>query len=154
VNCWPREPQLQALVADQYPVGAVSYLQDHPPTGPMLNFYLWGGYMNWRNPTTKIFLDSRVDIFEYSGVLKDYLDVLALKDPEPILNKYKIHYVLFPADEPLTYVLLHDPKWSVLYRDKISVLLERTDEETPGMAMGISSTAGHRESSLVFGGER
>src|SRR5213594_806201 len=78
---WPRETELQSLVADQYPAQAVSYLQAHPPSGPVLNFYLWGGYLNWRDPSLKIFLDSRVDIFEYSGVLQDYLDLLALKDP-------------------------------------------------------------------------
>ena len=127
---WPREAQLQAVVAEQYPPGAVSYLQAHPPSGRMLNFYLWGGYLNWRDPSLKIFLDSRVDIFEYSGVLKDYLDLLALKDPELLLDKYKIRYVLFPPGEPLTYVLQHDPKWKVLYSDKISVLLERNSDDS------------------------
>ena len=97
----------------------------HPPQGPMLNFYLWGGYLNWRDPSVKIFLDSRVDIFEYTGVLRDYLDLLALKQPESLLDKYRIRYVLFPPGEPLTYVLEHDAGWKVLYRDKISVLLER-----------------------------
>ena len=137
---WPREIQLQALVADQYPAQAVSYLQAHPPSGPVLNFYLWGGYLNWRDPSLKIFLDSRVDIFEYSGVLQDYLDVLALKDPELLLDKYKIRYVLFPPGEPLTYVLQHDPKWKVLYSDKISVLLERMSDDSAGTAVNFNRT--------------
>ena len=38
----------------------------------------------------KTFVDSRVDIFEYAGVLQDYLDPLTLKDPNAILDKYKI----------------------------------------------------------------
>jgi hypothetical protein len=137
---WPRETELQALVADQYPAQAVSYLQAHPPSGPVLNFYLWGGYLNWRDPSLKIFLDSRVDIFEYSGVLQDYLDVLALKDPEPLLDKYKIRYVLFPPGEPLTYVLQHDSKWKVLYSDKISVLLERMSDDSAGTAANFNRT--------------
>jgi len=77
-----------------------------------------------------VFLDSRVDIFEYSGVLKDYLDLLALNDPAPLLDKYKIRYVLFPRGEPLTYVLQHDAKWKVLYSDKLSVLLERNSDDS------------------------
>lgn len=127
---WPQEAQLQTAVGDQYPVEAVAYLEAHPPQGRMLNFYLWGGYMNWKDPSLKIFLDSRVDIFEYSGVLKDYLDLLALNHPEPLLDKYSIRYVLFPPGEPLTYVLEHDSKWRVLYRDKISVLLERANDNS------------------------
>jgi len=150
---WPREPQLQALVADQYPVQAVAYLQNHTPTGPMLNFYLWGGYMNWREPTGKIFVDSRVDIFEYSGVLKDYLDLLALDDPQRILSRYNIHYVLFPPGEPLTYVLLHDPNWRVLYSDRISVLLERRSEASSVMA-STSGAGPNQRSSLPLDGAR
>lgn len=132
VHYWPRQEQLQSLVGEQYPIEAVSYLQAHPPDGPVLNFYLWGGYVNWRDPKVKIFLDSRVDIFEYSGVLRDYLDMLALSRPEPLLEKYKVRYVLFPPSEPLTYVLERDPKWRVLYRDQISTLFEKTDPQFEG----------------------
>src|SRR5216683_2362352 len=131
---WPRDAKLQAAVGQQYPVQAMSYLEAHPPQGPMLNFYLWGGYINWRDPNLKIFLDSRVDIFEYSGVLQDYLDLLSLTQPAKVLEKYRISYVLFPPDEPLTYVLEHDQGWKVLYRDRISVLLERTKDHSANIA--------------------
>ncbi len=142
---WPREAQLQAAVGKEYPVEAAAYLEAHPPQGHMLNFYLWGGYLNWRDPSLKIFLDSRVDIFEYSGVLKDYLDLLGLNQSEPILDKYNIRYVLFPPGEPLTYGLEHDPRWKVLYRDKISVLLERTNPAAP-LAAGRARKIGGKRS--------
>jgi len=128
---WPRSAALQQIVAQEYPAEVLPYLKAHPPQGPVLNHYLWGGYLGWKNPEVKVFIDSRVDIFEYSGVLQDYLDLLALKQPKPILDKYKIRYVLFPPDEPLTYVLQHDPEWKVLYSDPVSVLLERADEVAP-----------------------
>lgn len=126
---WPREQQLEQWVAEQYPTGAVSYLESHPPTGHVLNGYLWGGYLNWRDPDVKVFVDSRVDIFEYSGVLKDYLDLLELREPKKLLEKYEIRYVLFPRSEPLTYVLEHDSAWKVLYSDRVSILLERIDSK-------------------------
>ncbi len=123
---WPRDAFMQQLVAKDYPVQGVSYLQANPPQGPVLNFYLWGGYLNWRDPNVKVFVDSRVDIFEYAGVFQDYIDLLSLDRPEALLDKYKIRYVFFPKDEPLTYVLEHDPKWKTLYSDTISVLLEKS----------------------------
>jgi hypothetical protein len=132
VYWWPNTAQLERAVADQYPAEVMPYLHMHPPAGPMLNFYLWGGYLNWNDRNLKVFLDSRVDIFEYAGVLKDYLDALALDHPDSLLDKYNIQYVLFPHDEPLTYVLEHDPRWKVLYDGKISVLLERTSEVPAG----------------------
>jgi hypothetical protein len=129
---WPREARLQKSVDDQYPIQAISYLQAHPPSGPVVNYYLWGGYINWKDPNLKVFVDGRADIFDYTGVLKDYLALLQVDDPEPLLDKYKARYVLFPHHEPLTYVLEHDPKWKTVYSDRLSVLLERTGDDPGG----------------------
>jgi hypothetical protein len=131
---WPSSAQLQRSVAEQYPAKVLPFLKAHPPAGPMLNFYLWGGYLEFNERNVKTFLDSRVDIFEYAGVLQEYLDLLALKQPKAILDKYKIRYVLFPHGEALTYVLEHDPEWKEIYSDDLSVLLERTSESSPGPA--------------------
>ena len=135
---WPRGAKVQASVEETYPAGAVPYLQAHPPQGNVLNFYLWGGYLEWNDPEMKVFIDSRVDIFEYAGVLKDYLDLLGADNwqhrPEAVLDKYKIRYVLFPASDSenplhkagqLVNVLEHDPGWKTVYRDKVCVLLEK-----------------------------
>ena len=115
VHYWPRESQLQAMVDEQYPAERSLISQAHPPTGPIVNYYLWGGYINWKDPSLKVFVDGRADIFEYSGVFKDYLDLLSLKDPDALLDKYKVRYVLFPRGEPLTYLLQHDAKWKVRF---------------------------------------
>lgn len=129
IHFWPREEQLEQWVAEQYPEQALSYLRTNTPHGALLNFYLWGGYLNWRDPEMKVFVDSRVDIFEYSGVLKDYLDLLSLRNPAALLDKYQIRYVLFPPDEPFTYLLEHASGWKVAYRDQVCVLFERTETD-------------------------
>jgi hypothetical protein len=129
---WPRESQLQRSVDDQYPVQAISYLQAHPPQGPIVNYYLWGGYLNWKDPNLRVFVDGRADIFEYSGVFKDYLDLLMLDAPEPILDKYGARYVLFPRHDPFTRFMQNDSKWKTIYSDQLSVLLEKTTNEPRG----------------------
>ena len=134
----PRETQIEKSVAETYPSGAVSYLKAHPAQGNVLNFYLWGGYIDWNDPATKVFVDSRVDIFEYAGVLQDYLDLLGsdslVRRLDPILQKYNARYVLFPpgnSSNPnlrgsgVIYLLQHDANWKVAYQDKVSVLMER-----------------------------
>jgi hypothetical protein len=142
VYLWPRNAQVRSSMEETYPSGMLTYLQAHPPQGNVLNFYLWGGYLGWNDPSLKVFIDSRVDIFEYAGVLKDYLDLLGADSaehrPDAILDKYKIRYVLFPRnDNPnvllngpgisgnLVRVLEHDQHWRTLYKDNVSVLLER-----------------------------
>ena len=125
---WPGELQLQAKVNDQYPAGAISYLQAHPASGAVVNFYLWGGYINWKDPQVKVFVDGRADIFDYSGVFTDYLSLLSLQNPDAILDKYKARYVLFPYNEPLTCFLQHSAKWKTAFSDQNSILFERNDD--------------------------
>ncbi len=136
VHYWPTSAQLQASVDKEYPAQVLPYLKAHPPEGPMLNYYLWGGYLGWHDRNIKVFIDSRVDIFEYAGVLKDYLDLLGVQQSKPVLDKYKIRYVLFPTGEPLTYWLKHDPNWRVAYSDSLAVLLERTNQIATAAAKG------------------
>jgi len=139
VYYWPTSAKLRGLVEQQYPAEILPYLRAHPPAGPMLNFYLWGGYLGWNDRNVKLFVDSRVDIFEYTGVFKDYIDLLELKQPKSLLDKYKIRYVLFPHGEPLTYALEHDPEWKALYNGQISVLLERVGEASKGATEKLGS---------------
>jgi len=121
----PREAQLQNTVDAWYPHQAVSYLQAQSVTGSVVNYYIWGGYINWKDPNLKIFIDGRADIFEYGGVFEDYLSLLQLEEPERILDRYHAQYVLMPHHEPLTYVLEHDSKWKTVYSDRACVLFER-----------------------------
>src|SRR5579862_5929365 len=90
VHYWPTTAQMQSSVAKEYPAAILPFLKAHPPAGPVLNAYLWGGYLEFNDPDVKTFVDSRVDIFEYAGVLQDYLDLLSLKQPNLLLDKYKI----------------------------------------------------------------
>jgi len=128
VHFWPREATLRKSVEDAYPAGALAYIHANPLRGNILNFYLWGGYLGWNDPSIKVFVDSRVDIFEYAGVLEDYLDLLGIKSPDTVIRKYKIRYVLFPPNEPYSYILLRDPHWKVIYQDKVSVLFANQSE--------------------------
>ena len=70
----------------------------------MLTAYLWGGYLEWYARDLKTFVDSRVDIFEYAGVLRDYLDAIGLKQPWKFSKNTRFATVLLPPDEALVYV--------------------------------------------------
>ncbi len=112
-----------------FPSGSARFLDNFHPEGRVLNDFLWGGYLEWHQRQIPVFIDSRVDIFEYAGVLKDYLDVTRLKDSLAILDKYRIRYVLFRPEAPLVYLLRHTHGWKVDYEDKSTVLLERVPSQ-------------------------
>jgi hypothetical protein len=135
---FPSPAQLESQVTEEYPAEVLPYLESHELSGHMLNFYNWGGYLGWKDPRLKVFVDSRVDIFERAGVFGDYLQVQTLADPVRVLDKYQIRYVLFPTEQPLTYLLKRDPNWKVIFSGRISPLLERVgpppfDERAQGI---------------------
>jgi hypothetical protein len=144
---WPHQEAIRKSQEQAYPAAVLPYLKLHPLHGNLVNYYLWGGYLEWNDPTIKVFIDSRVDIFEYAGVLQDYLDLLGsdslVRRLDPIIQKYNVRYVLFPPGDSsnpllrgsgLVYLLQHDPHWKVAYRDKVCVLMERQMEASAAAA--------------------
>ena len=125
IGGFPSAAKLHQSIAREYPADVLPYLKSHPPAGPVLNNYTWGGYLGWEDREFKVFADSRADIFVYPGVFQDYVDLMGLKNPSAILDKYGIRYVLFPAGDPLTYVLKHDSNWKVAFSGDVSVMFER-----------------------------
>lgn len=109
-----------------FPVDALPELRAMHLQGKVFNDFLWGGYMIWNLRDVPVFIDSRVDIFEYNGTFKDYLDIIRIKDTVKLLDQQKVRYVLFEQDAPLAYFLEHTSGWKIDYRKGNVVLLERT----------------------------
>lgn len=121
-----RHPDKHAEEAmKKYPAESLAYLRAFPFRGRVFNEYLWGGYLDYNLPAVPVFVDSRVDIFEYNGTFKDYLDAIHVEDTLAILNKYQIRYVLFEPKTPLVYLLMHSGGWKVDYQRENVILLER-----------------------------
>ena len=88
-----------------YPREALSMLAAFKPEGRVFHEFLWGGYLDFNARQIPVFVDSRVDIFEYNGTFRDYLDIIRLNDTLALLDRYRIRYVLYEKDSPLTYLL-------------------------------------------------
>jgi len=126
IAIFPSRAQLEEGTSRFYPAKALSYVDKLSPDGRMLNDYLWGGYLIWNARHVPVFVDSRVDIFEYAGVFQDYLTAKSGVGSLEVLNKYNIRYVLHSKqNEPLVYMLMHNSGWKVVYEDEVAVLLER-----------------------------
>ena len=128
LGCILRFPSRDYLMRDTvrgYPVEAMSYLRDFHPQGRVFNDCLWGGYLVWNTRQIPVFIDSRIDIFEYNGVFADYLDAMGGENTLEVLNKYDIRYVLYKRKSPVAYLLMHNPGWKLDYQDGTTVLLEK-----------------------------
>ena len=125
VSRFPTRADLAGAVAQRYPANALDYVKAHGLTGNFFNRYMWGGYIILFHPELKTFIDGRTDIFEYTGVLKDYLDAEQLKGSLGILDKYRIRYVLTSPELPLSYLLSNTPGWKMIFRDQVAMIFER-----------------------------
>ena len=143
---FPSQDDLAQAVAQRYPTQAIAYIKSKGLAGNVFNRYMWGGYMIFFCSEVKTFIDGRTDIFEYTGVLKDYLDAERLQNSLDVMDKYKIRYVLTSPDFPLAYLLENSPGWKLLYRDPVSLIFVRATEEQRA-ATDNSSRRGRDEES-------
>ncbi|MGH9431323.1 MAG: hypothetical protein ACRD3T_07245, partial [Terriglobia bacterium] len=130
VTTFPSRQKLRHLIAQNYPAGAVRYLQQHPPAPHLMNDFGWGGYLIWKlGPKQKVFIDGRSDFYEYAGVFSDYLHVERLApDTLFILKKYEVGECLIKRNSPLATLLSDSAAWKKVFQDRLSVIYVRRRE--------------------------
>lgn len=129
IAIFPSDKRLQQKIDAEYPSGAVTYLRAHGVGGRFLNAYNWGGYLEWVWPEQRMFIDPRMDIFEYKGVLRDYLDLTYLKRPQDVLQKYQLDTILIAKDSTWAVWLDQRQDWRLAYKDAVSVVYIRNREQ-------------------------
>lgn len=92
-----------------YPVKAIAYLKRSVRDGNVFSDYGWGGYLIWKYPEKKVFIDGRMPSWKWEAnkvnesnyAMKDYLDITQGKeDYSGYFQKYNIDIVLLPANRP------------------------------------------------------
>ena len=88
-----------------YPSVAVKFLHQYPSAGEIFSSYGWGGYLIWKLPEKKVFIDGRMPSWRQENApstqsryaMQEYDEVLSGKIPYTrIFAKYNIDTVLFP----------------------------------------------------------
>jgi hypothetical protein len=143
---FPSNGKLKRLMARDFPQGAVEYLRQNPiPTGTF-NEDTWGGYLIWSlGPEHKVFIDGRADIYDYSGVLSDYVAITSLDRNTLFLwRKYHVEACLLHRGAPLSTFLAALPDWRKVYADQISELFVRRRVAVAGDSGSKAGFAGLR----------
>ena len=122
----PRSSALRAAEEQYYPVHALPALETSCSNQHVFNDSNWGGYLIWNARDIPVFMDSRIDIFDFHGVMADSLQALRINDSLAILDRYRIGCVFLKPNTPLVYLLLNTHRWRVQYQDPTAMLLVRT----------------------------
>lgn len=118
ILAFPNRQNLARQVDEKSPVKAVEFIKNHHLSGPMLNEYVYGGYLIWATPEHPVFVDGRSDVFEQTGVLAEFGKWATLQSPpDGLLDKYRIDFCLLARDSPIVFVLPLLPDWKAIYSD-------------------------------------
>lgn len=88
-----------------YPAKAVVYLRENSYKGETFSLYGWGGYLVWKYPERKVFIDGRMPSWKWKDapdsesvyVFDEYNKMLSgEKDYKLVFNKYDVRTVLWP----------------------------------------------------------
>jgi hypothetical protein len=95
----------------------------------MMNAHVFGGYLMWAAPEYPVFIDGRTDVFELTGVLREFGEWATLgTNPNLLLDKYKVNFCILTRDSPMIQVLPLLPNWKLVYEDSNSAVIERTGQ--------------------------
>lgn len=116
-----------------YPKQAVEFLATHKSCGQLFSVYGWGGYLIWKLPDKKVFIDGRMPSwrwksappFESNYAFEEHNKVLGGKIPaKHVIAKYNIDTFLLPVEKKRDISPLLKKLQEILKR-----LLNRQDED-------------------------
>jgi hypothetical protein len=112
--------------ARRFPVQATDLIVQRGIDEPIFAPDSWGGYLIYRfYPRNRVFVDDRHDLYG-EEFLRQYLKAIRLApDWNGFLDQKKVNWALLPAESSLANMLEETSQWNLVYRDGVSVLLER-----------------------------
>lgn len=114
-----------AAIQKGIPVAAGRFLARQ--SGRVFSTYAWNDYLI--RAGIPVFVDGRTDMYFGTGILGQYQRVADLEgNPDVILDRWDVRWVLWNPGSALAVFLAHDPVWRVAHRFGDSVVFERVSE--------------------------
>jgi hypothetical protein len=119
------DAHLRAKLAGELPVRAVEVVKKNGWSGPLYNDFSWGGYLIWalRMPVS---VDGRTNVYGDELIERSVATWNGQPDWASDSNLQKAKLVIGPVKAPLTQLLRMDPRFGLVYEDKLAaVFVER-----------------------------
>lgn len=129
VSCAGKHSLLTFDQDDGFPEGAVHFMANNPTADRLFNFYDWGGYIPYKLPDKKVFIDGRSVVGE---VADDFAKILETPEWPRLFEQYDIGTAILPAADaysgilfPLATSLIADPGWALVYADDAALVFAK-----------------------------
>lgn len=113
---------------NNYPLKAMKYVEEKGISGNMFNYYGWGGFLIWKYPRYKTFIDGRMPSWRENNesIFETYVNItdhpnLYIKD----LEKFNVDWVLYPTKSRFVRFLDESQSWEKVYSDDVASVLVR-----------------------------
>jgi tetratricopeptide (TPR) repeat protein len=117
------------MTEEDYPKAASEMINASGLPGNMFNHYNYGGYLIWKMPKYKVFIDGRLEMYEGQAG-KDYTTILQAKPGYKILlDKYHINFFIMRIADKIVENLVIDPDWKYAYHDQEYVVFVKDSAE-------------------------
>ncbi len=112
-----------------YPKEAAEFINNNKIPGNMFNHYNYGGYLIWKMPDYKVFIDGRLEMYEGQAG-DDYKSILeGSKTSLELLDKYKVNFVLEYSRDAIVGALLASDDWRFVHMSDIYSVFVRNSKE-------------------------
>jgi len=115
-----------ASESQKFPVAAVEFILAERPPQPILNEYVWGGYLIWRlYPDYRVYIDGRADVYG-DKLVEEFVEMRDGKTTwRESLDNHGIRTVLVAPDVALASLLRQESGWLKVFEDKQAVIFVR-----------------------------
>lgn len=129
----------------EFPAAAIEFVRTTQPSQNLFNYYDWGGYLAFKAPEYKVFVDGR-------GLVEEFVtkhDEVLYEEKLSALDDYTINTTIFPINNlatgkviPLAVMLMYDPDWKAVFMGRNSLVFVRNAPENKAI---ISTYAIHQD---------
>lgn len=109
--------------------------------GRVFSSYAWNDYLIHLG--IPVFVDGRTDAYFGTGILSQYTQIADVQvNPDPLLSRWHVRWVLWQSGSPLAVYLAHDPAWRLAFHSGTSLVFERlSPRPAPGAAQAVPAPA-------------
>jgi len=109
-------------------------MKKQPYPDRIFNEFAWGGYLVWKLPAYKVFIDGRMDNFfiNNTSFAQIYRTIINTEPGwETVLDTYEVNGILIPPYYSLSEKIRGSNKWKITYEDNDSMLAEKISPNNP-----------------------
>ena len=105
-----------------FPEGTVAFMKKHLVRGNIYNEYIFGGYLIFKNPEVKVFIDGRTPTVYSPYFFWTSRQVNKPESWDRLVAEHSISMALIKLDKPLCSKLYEDKGWVAVSFDDLSIL--------------------------------